>query len=146
MQSRTLGFIGIISINTYFCVRQENKTAVEDFNMVINRALMSIDWLVWWSHGLKLSECVVVHWDAGSMCTWGRVHALSTSPQFGDVPGTNCNFDGALPGDMQDNQTILVAAMPFLNGCIEVCHFMWSIHDAPLQYLVATGYWSQYSY
>ncbi|KIJ96676.1 hypothetical protein K443DRAFT_37363, partial [Laccaria amethystina LaAM-08-1] len=35
---------------------------------------------------------------------WG-VHRLKL--------GTNCNFDGALPRDKQDNQTILVAAMHF---------------------------------
>jgi hypothetical protein len=49
---------------------------------------------------------------------WWRVHAPSTSPQFGNFPGTKCNFDGALPTDKQDNWTILVAAMHFLNEYI----------------------------
>ena len=92
--------------------------------MVISRALSSIGWLVWGLHGLKLSQCVVVHWDAGSMCARQRVHALGASPKFGNVPGTNCNFDGALLRNRQDNWTILVAAMPFLSGCVTVCHFM----------------------
>ena len=72
---------------------QENTTALEDFNMVINMALRSIDWLVWGLCDLKLGECVVVHWDAGSVCMWQRVHAPSAPPQFGNFPGTNCNFD-----------------------------------------------------
>ena len=71
--------------------------------MEICRALRSIQWLVWGLHGLKLGECVVVHWDAGSICAWWRVHALSTSTQFGNVPGTNYNFDGVLLRGRQDN-------------------------------------------
>jgi hypothetical protein len=86
--------------------------------MVINMAIRPIDWLVWGVHRLKLGECVVVHRDAGSVCMWQRVHAPSASPQFGNFSGTNCNFDGALPRDKQDNQTILVAAMHFLNEYI----------------------------
>ncbi|KIJ91211.1 hypothetical protein K443DRAFT_78919, partial [Laccaria amethystina LaAM-08-1] len=59
----------------------ENKTFLENFNMVINMAIRPIDWLVWGVQRLKL--------------------------------GTNCNFDGALPRDKQDNRNILVAAMHF---------------------------------
>ena len=88
--------------------------------MVISRALSSIEWLVLGLHGLKLGECVVVHWDAGSMCAWRRVLALSTSPRFGNVPDTKCNFDGALLRDRQDNWATLVVAMPFLDGCVSV--------------------------
>ena len=79
--------------------------------MVINMALGSIDWLVLGVHGLKLGECIIVRRDAGSVCMQRSVHAPSASPQFGNVPGTNCNFDGALPRDKEDNQAILVAAM-----------------------------------
>jgi hypothetical protein len=99
----------------------KNKTSLEDFNMLINMALRSTNWLVWRLHGLKLGECVVVRRDAGSVCMWRRVCAPSASPQFGNVPGTNCNFDGSLPRNKQDNRTILVAAMPFLNECFIVC-------------------------
>ena len=49
---------------------------VGDFNMVINRELRSIDWLVWGLHGLKLGEHDIVHQDEESMCTWQRVHSL----------------------------------------------------------------------
>jgi len=88
--------------------------------MVINMALRSINWLVWRLRGLKLGECIIIQQDAGSVCTRQRVCSPSASPQFGNVPGTNCNFDGSLPREKQDNWTILVVAVPFLNKCITV--------------------------
>jgi len=45
-----------------------------------------------------LGECIAFCWDAGSVCKRQRVCAPSALPQFGNVPGTNCNFDGANVG------------------------------------------------
>jgi hypothetical protein len=88
--------------------------------MVINMALRYIHWLVFRLCRLKLGECVIIHWDAGSVCKGRRVRAQSASPQFGKVPGTNCNFDGSLPRDKQNNGIIFIAVMPFLDECITV--------------------------
>jgi len=73
--------------------------------MVINMALRSVNWLVCRLYGLKLGEYIVVHQDSGSIFTGQRVHASSTSPQFGNFPGTNCNFDGS---PTRENSDVLV--------------------------------------
>ena len=145
MQSR---FHGDYRHKTPFSVfSQENKTALKDFNMVINMALRPNHWLVWGFCRLKLGECVVIHRDAGSACARRRVCAPCASPQFGNVPGTNCNFDEALPRDNQDNQNILLPEMPFLNRWMHSSVPFHVVHAcAPLLCLVATSYWGQCLY